>query len=332
MLLYISIIGKEIMLRLAVDWLTYSVFGLNVDSGIGPAVNFFIYDSVKIMLLLFVMISAIGFLRSFISQEKVKAWITGRKGWANFFASLFGAITPFCSCSSIPLFISFLDAGIPLGVTFSFLITSPLINEYLVVLMLGFFGWKITLAYVISGMSIGIIAGIILGKMRLERYIEKDFVTGNEEEACEIKPKGVSQRIIFGINEAKCIVKKLWIWILVGVGLGALIHNYVSQEAVQLIVSRTGVFSVPIAVLIGVPMYGSCAAIVPIAVVLFQKGFPLGTALAFMMAVAALSLPEAVMLRRAMKLKLIFIFFAITTLGIIFTGYLFNLLQKILTN
>lgn len=318
------------MLQLIVDWFTHSVLRLAPDSKLGAALNFFIYDSIKIMLLLFVMISIIGFLRSFLSQQKVKEWITGTKGWGNFFASLFGAVTPFCSCSSIPLFISFLDAGIPLGVTFSFLITSPLINEYLVVLMLGFFGWKITLAYVISGMSIGVIAGIILGKMKLEKYIEKDIVVQDKEDACEVKPIGITQRIIFGINEAKCIIKKLWIWVLIGVGLGALIHNYVPQAAVQSIVGKTGVFSVPIATLIGVPMYGSCAAIVPIAVVLFQKGFPLGTALSFMMAVAALSLPEAIMLRRAMKLRLIAIFFAITALGIIFTGYLFNLLQKIL--
>lgn len=319
------------MLQMVVDWLTYSVLGFNANSKVGSAINFFIYDSVKITLLLFAMISVIGFLRSFVTQQKVKAWITGTKGWGNFFASLFGAITPFCSCSSIPLFISFLDAGIPLGVTFSFLVTSPLINEYLVVLMIGFFGWKITFAYVISGISIGIITGTILGKMKLEQYIEKDIVTASTNDVCEITPKGLKQRINFGINEAVCIVKKLWIWILIGVGLGALIHNYVPQEAVQSIVSKTGFFSVPIATLIGVPMYGSCAAIVPIAVVLFQKGFPLGTALAFMMAVAALSLPEAIMLRRAMKLKLIVIFFAITTVGIIFTGYLFNLLQKILT-
>jgi uncharacterized membrane protein YraQ (UPF0718 family) len=276
------------------------------------------------------MISIIGFLRSFLSQEKIKSWIIGKKGWGNFFAALFGAITPFCSCSSIPIFFSFLEAGIPLGVTFSFLITSPLINEYLVVLMIGFFGWKITLAYCISGMFIGIISGIILGRMHLEKYIEKDIVSADTEGACEISKKGIKQRILFGINEANCVIRKLWIWVLVGVGLGALIHNYVPQEIVQAIISKTGIFSVPIATLIGVPMYGSCAAIVPIAVVLFQKGFPLGTALAFMMAVAALSLPEAIMLRRAMKLKLIFIFFSITTLGIIFTGYLFNLLQKIL--
>lgn len=315
------------MLQLAVDWLTYSIFKLDAESRIGSAINFFIYDAVKIILLLFVMISVIGFLRSFLPQHKIKTWITKKKGWGNFFASLFGAITPFCSCSSIPLFISFLDAGIPLGVTFSFLITSPLINEYLVVLILGFFGWKITIAYVMSGMFLGIVCGIILGKMNLEKYIEKDIVSGSKKNECDIKAKNIKQRIFFGIKEAACIVKKLWIWVLVGVGLGAFIHNYIPQEAVQSLVGKTGIFSVPIAIIIGVPMYGSCAAIIPIAVVLFQKGFPLGTALAFMMAVAALSLPEAIMLRRAMKLKLIFIFFGITTLGIIFTGYLFNFLQ-----
>lgn len=320
------------MLQSIVDWVTYSVLRLDANSGIGPALNFFIYDSVKILLLLFVMISAIGFIRSFLPQEKIKAWIMGTKGWGNFFAALFGAITPFCSCSSIPLFISFLDAGIPLGVTFSFLVTSPLINEYLVVLMLGFFGWKITLAYVISGMAIGIITGMILGKMKLEKYIEKDIFAAQTGDACKISPqgKGIKRRVIFGINEAICVLKKLWLWVLIGVGLGALIHNYVPQEAVQSIVGRAGFLSVPIATLIGVPLYGSCAAIIPIAVVLFQKGFPLGTALAFTMGVAALSLPEAVMLRRAMKLRLIVIFFSITTIGIIFTGYLFNLLEKIL--
>lgn len=318
------------MLQLTVDWLIYSVFKFDPGSKLISAINFFIYDSVKILLLLFVMISAIGFLRSFISEQKIEFWIKRKKGWGNLVACIFGAITPFCSCSSIPIFISFLKTGIPLGVTFSFLITSPLINEYLVVLMFGFFGWKITLAYVISGIFIGWICGIILGKMNLEEYLEKDIITKSADTEGNKEYKGIRSRIMFGIGEASLIIEKLWVWILIGVGLGALIHNYVPQEAVRAIVSKTGFFSVPIATLIGVPMYGSCAAIVPIAVVLFQKGFPLGTALAFMMAVAALSLPEAIMLKRAMKLKLIAIFFCITALGIIFTGYLFNILQRIL--
>lgn len=319
------------MLQLIIDYLVYNLLKLPASSRLAGMVNFFLYDSIKILLLLFVMITVIGFLRTFLPQQKIKDWLGKSRGFGNFFASLFGAVTPFCSCSSIPIFLGLLETGIPLGITFSFLITSPLINEYLVVLMLGFFGWKITLAYIISGMTIGIVSGIILGKMRLERYLVKDMalfsqdVLGNEKKSFSLK-----DRIDFGIGEARTIVKKLWAWVLVGVGIGALIHNYIPQESVQAIVGRAGIFSVPIATLIGVPMYGSCAAIVPIAVVLFQKGFPLGTALAFMMATAALSLPEAIMLRRAMKLQLIGFFFGITTLAIIVTGYLFNLLQKLL--
>jgi hypothetical protein len=194
--------------------------------------------------------------------------------------------------------------------------------------MLGFFGWKITALYVLSGMVLGVIIGLIMGKLGLEKYLEKDIV-----KSAELKEQNylnLKERILFGIDEALSILKKLWIWILVGVGAGAIIHNYIPSEVIQSVISKGGIFTVPIAVLLGVPMYGSCAAIVPIAVVLFNKGVPLGTALAFMMATAALSFPEAIILRRAMKLKLILIFFGIVTLGIIFTGYLFNLLQVLL--
>ena len=240
-------------------------------------------------------------------------------------------VTPFCSCSSIPIFFSFLEADIPLGIAFSFLITSPIINEYLVVLMFGFFGWKITLAYVIGGIAIGVASGIILGKMGLEKYLVSGIFSSDLSAFTNgTIYRNLKERILFGVNEALSIVKKLWVWILVGVGIGSLIHNYIPQEAVQGIISKAGFFSVPIATLIGVPLYGSCAAILPIAIVLFQKGFPLGTALAFMMAVSALSLPEAIMLRRAMRMQLIAIFFGITTLAIILIGYAFNLLQHIL--
>ena len=319
------------MLQLAVDWLVYGILKLPTQSKWAGVVNFFLYDSIKITLLLFALITAIGFLRTFLPQQKIKDWLTKSKGLGNLFASLFGAITPFCSCSSIPIFFSFIEAGIPLGIAFSFLITSPIINEYLVVLMFGFFGWKIALAYVISGIIIGVGSGLILGKMRLEKYIVQDIITpdtdifDNKE-----KYRGFKDRVIFGLNEALSIIKKLWVWVLIGVAIGALIHNYIPQEAIQKMIGKTGFFSVPIAALIGVPLYGSCAAILPVAIVLFQKGFPLGTALAYMMAVSALSLPEAIMLRRVMKLRLIAIFFGITTIGIIITGYLFNLLQKIL--
>lgn len=320
------------MLQITVDWLVYSIFGLDPASKIGQSLNFFVYDSIKILLLLFIMISIIGFFRTYIPQNKVKRWLSGKKRWlGNIMASLFGAITPFCSCSSIPVFFGFLEGGVPLGVTFSFLITSPLINEYLVVLMLGFFGWKITLLYVISGILIGTISGIILGKMKLEKHLVKDIITKNSALDKEEKYKRIKDRISFGVNEANSIVKKIWAWVLFGVGVGALIHNYVPQETIHLIISKTGILGVPLAAALGVPIYGNCAAIVPIAVVLFKKGIPLGTALAFMMATAALSLPEAIILRRAMKLRLIAIFFGIVTLAIIFTGYIFNFLQILLT-
>jgi len=294
------------------------------------ALKFFVYDTIKILILLFVMIFFIGVLRSFISPAKVKAWMQRGGIFGNFFASFLGAITPFCSCSSIPLFFGFVKAGIPAGINFSFLITSPIINEYLVVLMLGFFGWKITLAYVISGILIGVFSGFVLGKMSLEKYWVKDFVGDSINITEEKIFNNFKQRIIFGFHEAKEVVKKIWIWVIVGVGLGALIHNYVPEKTIQSILETTGVFSVPLATLIGVPMYGSCASIVPVAVALFQKGIPLGTALSFMMAISALSLPEAILLRRAMKLPLIGIFFGITTLAIIITGYLFNILEKFL--
>ena len=320
------------MLQLIVDWFLYQVLELNASSKFIQSLNFFVYDSVKIFLLLFVMIFILGFIRTYISQEKIRKWLTGKKkGVGNILASSFGAITPFCSCSSIPVFLSFLEAGIPLGITFSFLITSPLVNEYLVVLMLGLFGWKITVLYVLSGILIGVISGLILGSMKLEKHLVRDLISSSSKVSKEIGFDGIKKRLLFGLNEATSIIKKMGVWILVGVGVGAAIHNYVPSEFIHKWINKGGIFSVPIATILGVPMYGSCAAIVPIAIILFQKGVPLGTALAFMMGIAALSLPEAIMLRRAMKLKLIAIFFGVVTIAIILIGYLFNLLQPLLT-
>ena len=318
------------MLEEIINWLLYSLIGLNADLKWVNSLQFFIYDSIKIVLLLFFMILIIGFFRTYLPQQKIKKWIgKGKYGLSNLISSSFGAITPFCSCSSIPIFIGFLEAGVPLGVAFSFLITSPLVNEYLVILMLGFFGWKITLAYVISGMLVGVISGLVLGKLNLGKYLVKDLVA-SKKEVQEVKYSNFMERFGFGYNEAISIVKKIWLWVLVGVGVGAIIHNYVPTALIQSVVSKGGIFAVPLAVILGIPMYGSCAAIVPIAVVLFEKGVPLGTALAFMMAIAALSFPEAVILRRAMKLKLILIFFTVVTLAIILTGYVYNVLQGLL--
>jgi len=320
------------MLKTSVDWLLYGLFGLDAQSHLVQSLNFFVYDSIKIILLLFFMIAAIGVIRTYIPENKIKKWILRQQvGVANIMASLFGALTPFCSCSSIPIFLSFVRAGIPLGTTFSFLITSPLVNEYLVVLMLGFFGWKITLAYVISGIIIGVISGFLLGRLKLEKYLVKDMIKPQCCCCANQKDMSFNQRIGFGLKEGTDVVKKIWLWVLVGIAIGALIHNYVPDEVIAGIVKSGGALTVPLAVLIGVPIYGSCAAIVPIALVLFNKGVPLGTALAFMMAISALSLPEAVILKRAMKMKLIVIFFVIVTISIIFTGYLFNILQPLIT-
>ncbi len=317
------------MLQVAVDWLVYTLLRLSPESRFGQSLNFFIADSAKIIILLFVLIAIIGFLRTFIPQEKMRKWLSGRKTIAsNTLASLFGAATPFCSCSSIPIFISFLKAGVPLGAAFSFLVTSPLVNEYLVVLMWGFFGWKITVAYVLCGILIGVIAGMILGRTKLEKYLDKSLF--KEKMSTKDVKLTLKNRFLFGINEATSIVKRLWLWILIGVGVAAAIHNYIPQEFIQSIISKGGVLTVPIATVLGVPMYANCVAILPIAAELFAKGIPLGTALAFMMSTAALSLPEAVILRRVMKLKLIMIFFGVVTLGIIVLGYLFNLLQNFL--
>jgi uncharacterized membrane protein YraQ (UPF0718 family) len=313
-----------VLLKLA-DWLIYGLFGLEKGVHYADAIHFFIYDLMKIFLLLGALIFLIGVIRTCLPEEKLKNWMSRGGLFGNFVAALFGAITPFCSCSSIPLFISFLKAGAPLGVTFSFLITSPLINEYLVILMFGTFGLKVTLLYVAFGMGMGIAAGAIIGKMRLEGHLEEDLLKSSSAIQDASKSMSFRERLKFGWDESSSIIRKIWIWICVGVGIGAFIHNYVPQESIHAVMEKTGIWSVPIATILGVPLYGSCAAIVPVAVVLFEKGIPLGTALAFMMAMAALSLPEAIMLRRVMKLSLIGIFFGTTTVAIIISGYLMNL-------
>ena len=317
------------MLTTLIDRLIFDVFGMDTDSRLAGALHFFLYDTVKIFLLLAVMIFVIGFVRTWLPEDRLKRWMGSGGILGNFIAALFGAITPFCSCSSIPIFISLLKAGVPLGVTFSFLITSPIINEYLVILMVGEFGLPVTIAYIGSGLLIGTVGGAVLGRLKLEKHLESDIIASAHEDSKVIEHTLIT-RLRYGWDESVSVIKQIWLWVIIGVGIGAFIHNYIPQETIHSLMEATGIFSVPIATVLGVPMYGSCAAIVPIAVVLFQKGIPLGTALAFMMAMAALSLPEAIMLRRTMHLKLIGIYFGITTLAIIFTGYLLNVLAKFL--
>lgn len=311
-------------LRLFTDFLVYSLLGLEPGTQLSVALDFFIYDSVKILILLFAMIFVMAFLRTYISRKRITSALSGKRyGLGNIAASGFGAITPFCSCSSIPIFMGFLEAGVPLGVSLSFLITSPLVNEYVAVLMLGFFGPEVAVTYVAVGMLAGIAGGLLLGRMGLEEYVESDIVDTSMKEK---RYKYLGERAAFSFKEARSILRKLWLWIFVGVGLGAMIHGYLPDELIDSAITSAGVFAVPIAVIIGVPIYANCSAVVPIAAALFQKGAPLGTALAFMMATAALSLPEAIILRRAMKLKLLALFFGIVALGIVLIGYLFNLL------
>ena len=302
---------------------------MNPDARLTAALHFFLYDTVKIFLLLAVMIFVIGFIRTWLPEDRLKKWMGSGGILGKFIAALFGAITPFCSCSSIPIFISLLKAGVPLGVTFSFLITSPIINEYLVILMIGEFGLPVTIAYIGSGLFIGTLGGAVLGRLKLEKHLEADIIAPAHGDSRVIEHT-LMTRLRYGWEESVSVIKQIWLWVIVGVGIGAFIHNYIPQESIHSLMEATGIFSVPIATVLGVPMYGSCAAIVPIAVVLFQKGIPLGTALAFMMAMAALSLPEAIMLRRTMHLKLIGIYFGITAVAIIFTGYLLNLLAGFL--
>jgi uncharacterized membrane protein YraQ (UPF0718 family) len=309
-------------LRIFTDYVV-SLLGLEAGTQFTESLDFFIYDSLKIIVLLFSMIFIMAFLRTYITRERLTSLLSGKRFRAgNVLASAFGAVTPFCSCSSIPVFMGFLEAGVPLGVSLSFLVTSPLVNEYVAVLMLGYFGFEVAVLYVIAGMLAGIIAGVLLGRMGLENQIEPDIVS----KAKEKKFKSLKERAEFSLDEAKTILGKLWLWIFVGVGIGAVIHGYVPDELIDSVVSSAGIFSVPLAALIGIPIYANCSAVVPIAAAIFQKGAPLGTALAFMMATAALSLPEAIILRRAMKLKLLALFFGSVALGIIIIGYLFNLL------
>jgi hypothetical protein len=290
---------------------------------VNEALLFFIKDYITILALLFVAIFVIGTLRTYISARKLQRTLAKQpKIIAHTGASLFGAITPFCSCSSIPLFMGFLEARIPLGVSLSFLITSPLVNEYMAVLMLAAFGWKVALLYISAGILLGIIGGMVLGRMDLEKHLVKDVAA---REVKEVKYVSFAQRTRFGLHEATDITKKLWLWILAGVALGAIIHNMVPEEFFTSMVSRTGIFSVPLAVILGVPLYGSSAALVPVAQALFAKGVPLGTTLAFVMATAALSFPEAIILRRVMKLRLILTFFGVVAIGIVLVGYLLNL-------
>ncbi|MDD3774213.1 MAG: permease [Patescibacteria group bacterium] len=318
-------------LQLFSDWITFDIFNIEATTHLETSVNFFIYDSLKIIFLLLIINYFMAIVRHYLPTEKLRNFLASRKwfGLDYFFASAFGTITPFCSCSSIPLFIGFIEAGIPLGVTLSFLITSPLVNQVAVVLFAGLFGWKITILYMISAMLLGIFGGFVLGKLKLEKYVA-DYVWQIKSK----KSENVSIKIPFRDliktfwQEGWALTKKIIPYVLLGIAIGATIHGYVPAGFFENYIKADNIFAVPIAAIVAVPMYANAVGVIPIMQSLVEKGIPLGTAMAFMMAVVGLSLPEALILKRVMKIKLLFYFFGITTINIIIIGYLFNAFVK----
>lgn len=320
------------MIQQFADWLVYGLFGLDAQSSLGTAVNFFIYDSVKILLLLFAISVLMGIVNAYFPIERLRHFLTSRRlyGFQYLLASVFGAVTPFCSCSSIPLFIGFVKGGIPLGVTFSFLITSPLVNEVAVAMFLGSFGVKITLVYVVSGILLGMVGGMVMERMGLEPLLS-DWVRQIQRDAAMSADQWQSEKTSFWKRlptitaEAWKIVRSVLLYVIIGIGIGAAMHGYVPEGFFETYMARENWWAVPLAVLLAVPMYANAAGIVPVVEVFVAKGIPIGTAIAFMMAVVGLSLPEATLLKKVMTWKLIGIFFGIVTLFIIILGYAFNL-------
>lgn len=319
------------MIQQFADWLVYGIFGLDAATPLGTAVNFFFYDSIKIMLLLFCISFLMGIINAYFPIERLRQYLSTHKlyGLDYFLAALFGGITPFCSCSSVPLFIGFVKGGIPLGVTLTFLISSPLVSEIAVAMFLGTFGIKATLIYIISGTVLSMISGFILGKMHLEAYLS-DWVknaqlqSNAQSEVWEAEKTPFLKRLPSIAYESWGIVKGVLIYILIGIGIGAAMHGYVPEGFFEQFLSSENWWGVPLAVILAVPMYANAAGIVPIVEVFVAKGIPLGTAIAFMMAVIGLSIPEATMLKKVMTWRLIGIFFGVVTLLIIISGYLFN--------
>lgn len=308
-------------------YVTYSLFALEKGSHLAASIEFFIYDSLKIIALILVITHFMSLLRYYLPIEKLRDFLKSNKfyGFDYFLATIFGAITPFCSCSSIPLFIGFVEAGIPLGVTFAFLITSPLINEIALALFIGMFGLKITLYYVIAGIAVGMIGGFIIEKLHLEQYVE-DFVwkIHSKKQDNELKREPLKVVLNTISLEAMEISKRIILYVLVGVGIGAFIHGFVPEGFFGTYLQKAGWWGVPLAVVLAVPLYSNATGVIPVMQSLVAKGVPIGTALALMMAIVGVSLPEALILKKVLKWQLLAIFFGIVTIGIIIIGYLFN--------
>jgi len=314
------------MLKAFAHYLVYSAFGMAQGARLSGALEFFIYDSIKIFLLLAVIIFGVSIVRSYFPPERTKRILSHKREFiGNILAALLGVVTPFCSCSAVPLFIGFVEAGVPLGVTFSFLISSPMVNEVAVVLLWGLFGWKIAVTYMSAGLSVAIIAGFIIGKLKLEKWVEAYvYKIQSMGAAINTVKQTFKDRLVYARENTTDILKKVWVYVIIAVGIGGFIHGYAPDDFLVRYAGNGNPFAVPIAVAIGVPLYSNAAGVIPIVYALMEKGMSMGTVLAFMMAVTALSLPEMIILRKVLKVKLLAVFVFIMTITIIGVGYLFN--------
>ena len=309
-------------------WVTHDLLRLEPGRPLSAAVEFFVFETPKVLLLLALVVFAVGIVRSFFTPERTRRMLAGRReSTGNVLAALLGVVTPFCSCSAVPLFIGFVTAGVPLGVTLSFLISAPMVNEIALVLLFGLFGWKVAALYLGTGLVIAIVAGWIIGRLKLERHVEDwVYATTADANGAADERLAFTARVVAGREAVRDIVGRVWPFVMVGIAVGAGIHGYVPENFMAAIMGRDAWWSVPLAVLIGVPMYSNAAGIIPIVQALLGKGAALGTVLAFMMSVIGLSLPEAIILRKVLKLPLLFVFFGVVALGIMTVGFLFNAL------
>jgi uncharacterized protein len=307
------------------DRIVYDVFRLNAGTQLSESIRFFIFEVPKVLLLLTLIIFVVGIIRTYFSPEKTRMALEGKSLFAgNIMAASLGIVTPFCSCSAIPLFLGFVESGIPLGVTFSFLIAAPMINEVAVVLLFGLFGWKTAFIYVLTGLFIAITAGWVIGRLHLERWVEPWVYQLKAGDHPEDEKMTFAFRVTMGLNAVKDIAGKVWIYVMLGIAVGAGVHGYVPQDFMSSFMGKSAWYSVPLSVLVGIPLYSNAAGIIPIVSALIEKGAALGTSLAFMMSVIGLSLPEMIILRKVLKMPLILTFIAVVGTGIVIVGFLFN--------
>jgi len=313
-----------LVLKTFADYVVYHLLAISPETHLGKVLDFFLYDTIKIFLLLSVIIFLVAIIRSYFPPERARRILARKQEYVgNGLAGLLGIVTPFCSCSAVPLFIGFVESGVPLGVTFSFLVSSPMINEVALVLLLGLFGWRIAILYIGTGLVVSIVSGIVIGKLKMERYVQ-DYVYQVKVGNAEIGQQNFKERTEYARDYTKDLLKRIWPYVLIGIGVGGFIHGYVPSDFLVKYAGPGNPFAVPVAVLIGVPLYSNAAGTIPIVQALMGKGMPIGTVLAFMMAVTALSFPEAVILKNVLKIRLLLIFFGTVAAAIIGVGYLFN--------